>query len=246
MIGIRPPKPATTIVQAAHATDLGSVAGSQYVTVNYDEYRLGGEVDADAGGTILAIPVFAEDDRGKRLQVGTRYRRLERVPAGTFSQLTEREQRRFATAPPRLTDDLGAIASLAAKGAYFPRTGNAPGMLDFFPSTSGDPRVGVAPGRGPIRGRSLFPWLERAGVRDLQWRERDGRRRLLWSASKGQLRNDVLRVLEMEELLLIGYLIDDPEPCSLDHGKDQPPEAITTVCNGWPACEAHSTGELRP
>jgi hypothetical protein len=245
---IRPHRP-VEIVPAGRATKLGRAAGFDYVTINGNEHLLEqaallepGDVASQSGQLFVSIPTMITDDDGRSMQVGAKYRRALPVPEGTYQRTAEREAERKAPAAHRPVDAL-SFPILAARS---PRVVGAPSHaaslyigLDAAVQ-NGDPTAGIAPGRGPIRGRDLMPFLESKGI---QLELHAGR--LLVTAPKGRMTGDLRAVVDRATPLLVGYLTDAPLRCDLPHPSDgDTPEAWTLLVGGLAACEGHASGEL--
>lgn len=225
------------VVKSAHT--LGRAKGIKYLEVEGGEYVESGRVattdEAGEGVVLLEVTEREFDDRGNSLPVSTHYRRLLPVERGTFEREREQATRQHVR-PQRYVDALAVVATLAPRQ---PRIFGGGGSSWASPAAAHG--VGsYVDGRPAIRGRDLLPFLESRGV---SLRMHAGK--LLPSAPAGHVPVDLRQIIEIAELLLIGYLTRKPALCELPH--DGKPEEAWTVlgkASGILACFEHATGDV--
>jgi hypothetical protein len=228
-----------TEVNPRRVKQLGNVGGTTYYEVDGDEYVAMGWAatvdDARDGDLLMKVDDRVFDERGQSMVVGSKYRRLVKVPADTYAAERTKRTRRADNAPRKLADVLSPLGALQ---------GVQPMVLASSGAAPVGPPKGIgtyAEGREAPRGRAILAALERQGV-TLQVHAG----KLLVTDARNNLRNDLRDVIERAEPLLLGWLTNKPAACQLTHSKGAAPEAWTVLVGGLLACEPHANGELKP
>jgi hypothetical protein len=227
-------------VPLSRVRTLGTVRAVQYATIDGGEFILHSsqvdkpdELSMRPGAVVVSIPRYVRDN-GRELEVGHSYRLAEPVPPGTFDAERQKRARRSLPATMRPLDALDEFAMLAPRQ---PRIIGGASVIDDPIRLRGT--GSLVDGRGPIRGRAILDALQR---RDVTLSAAPGGR-LLASAPRGHAAEDVRRLLDVADRLLLGYVTDKPLRCELRH-RDTAPEASTVLVGGTVACAAHAAGEL--
>jgi hypothetical protein len=100
-------------------------------------------------------------------------------------------------------------------------------------------------GRGPIRGRALYEWLQSRPGAIRFFVDADGR--LGYTIAGGDVFPQFREVIAAAEPLILGFVTGRPLRCYYKHAGKAPAEAITlTEPAGRPVCAEHLSGELEP
>jgi hypothetical protein len=233
--------PPATVIAEKDVRQLGKIGVRTYIEHKGVEYQVGGVVDGTdrshlAGETVLAEPV-TETDRGKTVEVATRYRLLFEVPRGTYAADLARSEQRRGAAALRPVSALAGLSLLDGRNPHiFAAAGSAPARGVDLPAT------GYAEGRSPIRGRDIVTAIDKSGVRVLNI---NGHGVIL--APRGRAPIAAKVTVETAWPLIGAHYAGAAWPaCELPHGKDKPPEAVDVLVGGIVACAGHASGALEP